>query len=155
VDEEQGLAPNTVSNYRSRLRLLKRALEAGYLEGEDVEIARREIATLERKLAPYPPPKRPGRKRVYVRIPVAVVEELRAGGQLKDTAAYWTQEAIGERAKRFLPPTEEETKEMNRKAEEDSKKFDELMALANEELAKKGREPLKEEEADGESPTGR
>lgn len=72
------LAHNTVIQYRSRLRTIKKAIELNVFKGEDLLAAQLQVVELERKLGPenVDTIRKPGRPRKYVKIRMADLEKL-------------------------------------------------------------------------------
>lgn len=105
------LARNTIIQYRSRLRTLKAALEAGILEGEDLQLAAKQVAELEAKLGSnVVPERRQGRPKKWIKLTAADVERLKEG---KPLTTDWSQEAIDKRAREVVEryKTKEQTEE--------------------------------------------
>jgi len=114
------LRRQTISNYRSRLRKLRRAFAA--ISNEEVEkkayLAER-IVALERKLVTAPPPEKPGRRPGPItqeEIDLLASREKVSGAELErlerelteedEKRTDWSPEAVEERRKKVLEKTE-------------------------------------------------
>ncbi|SRR6266436_3794467 len=92
---------HTIVAYRSRLKILLAALEAGLVPEDDLNLAVQEVKSLQEKLGPNTEPaNKQGRPRKYIKLTMAEVEALKAGKEIDKLApAYWSKEAIEMRKK--------------------------------------------------------
>lgn len=136
------LAPNTIIQYRSRLRILKAALDEGlFTDKGELELAARQVADLEAKLGDDVKPKRsPGRPRKYVRVTLEEIDRIRQG---KEGPDHWSKEAREARARSIV----EEYQAKQNSPEESAIALEEMQKLmkeasAQDELVRKANEQL-------------
>lgn len=102
------LSPNTLAAYKSKRNRLRLAIEKGFYEGEELELACKQLAKLNEKIGDgggegY---RGPGRPRTEVAIPST--NELLPGRMEPN----WSPEAIKERAEKKLQEGDDVLKKM-------------------------------------------
>lgn len=136
------LAHNTIVQYRSRLKTMKKALELEVFKGEELLAAQLQVIELEKKLGPenVETPRKPGRPRKFVKITMADLEKLQleaAVGTGELTPAEMLRAKLEKEDPEFIKMLDAKKAAL----EESERALVEMQKLANEEVSGGQHEP--------------